>query len=94
MALIQTSQNETFHGLHCNPQCDHCSGTHGIGGYCNEHLPEVVLTMSMKVTIGGNDFFKTSCFGLPSVLFSYPDGEVVGAYNESSGEIQEIEFVE
>jgi hypothetical protein len=28
------------------------------------------------------------------VLFSYPTGETVGAYDEATGEIQEIEFDE
>ena len=50
------------------------------------------LTDSMKVTIGETDYFKTKAFGLPAVLFSYPTGETVGAYDEASGEIQEIEF--
>ena len=46
----------------------------------------------MKVTIGEKDYFKTPAFGLPAVLFSYPTGEPVGALDEATGEIQEIEF--
>ena len=57
-----------------------------------EEEDELELTDSMKVTIGETDYFKTKAFGLPAVLFSYPTGETVGAYDEASGEIQEIEF--
>ena len=57
-----------------------------------EEEDELELTESMKVTIGDTNYFKTTAFGLPAVLFSYPTGETVGAYDEASGEIQEIEF--
>ena len=57
-----------------------------------EEEDELELTQDMKTTIGGTDYFKTSAFGLPAVLFSYPSGETVGAYDEATGNIQEIEF--
>ena len=58
----------------------------------DEEEEELELTQEMKTTIGGTDYFKTPAFGLPAVLFSYPSGETVGAYDEATGEIQEIEF--
>jgi len=57
-----------------------------------EEEDELELTQDMKTTIGGTDYFKTPAFGLPAVLFSYPTGETVGAYDEATGQIQEIEF--
>ena len=57
-----------------------------------EEEDELELTQDMKTTIGGTDYFKTPAFGLQAVLFSYPSGETVGAYDEATGEIQEIEF--
>ena len=58
----------------------------------DEDEDELLLTPEMKVTIGDKDYFKTRAFGLPAVLFSYPTGEPVGALDEATGEIQEIEF--
>jgi len=58
----------------------------------DEEEEELELNQDMKTTIGGTDYFKTSAFGLPAVLFSYPSGETVGAYDEATGNIQEIEF--
>ena len=57
-----------------------------------EEEDELELIPEMKVTIGEKDYFKTPAFGLPAVLFSYPTGEPVGALDEATGEIQEIEF--
>ena len=57
-----------------------------------EEEDELELTQDMKTTIGGTDYFKTPAFGLQAVLFSYPSGDTVGAYDEATGEIQEIEF--
>jgi len=60
----------------------------------DEDEEELELNESMKVTIGSTEYFKTPAFGLAAVLFSYPTGETVGAYDEATGEIQEIEFDE
>ena len=58
----------------------------------DEEGDELELNETMKVEISGVSYFKTPAFGLPAVLFAYPTGETVGAYDEASGEIQEIEF--
>ena len=60
----------------------------------DEEEEEISLTSDLKVTISGIDYFKTPAYGLPAVLFHYPSGEPVGAYDEGSGEIQVIEFDE
>ena len=58
----------------------------------DEEGDELELNETMKVEISGVSYFKTPAFGLPAVLFAYPTGETVGAYDEATGEIQEIEF--
>ena len=55
---------------------------------------DVELDESKKVTIGEINYFKSPAYGLPAVLFSYPDGTVCGALDEETGEIQEIDFDE
>jgi len=58
----------------------------------DEEGDELELNETMKVEISGVSYFKTPAFGLSAVLFAYPTGETVGAYDEATGEIQEIEF--
>ena len=50
----------------------------------------VTLDDDMKVDIEGVCYFKTEYGGVENVLFSYPDGELVGALNEE-GEIVDLE---
>ena len=57
-----------------------------------EEDENVLLGDEMKVTIDENDYYKTTAFGLPAVLFTYPNGVVVGALDEATGEIQELDF--
>ena len=60
----------------------------------SEDEEELELNDTMKVEISGVSYFKTPAFGLPAVLFSYPTGETVGAYDEATGEIQELSIEE
>ena len=55
-----------------------------------------VLTLdpSMVITHDEVQYFKTSAFGYPSVLFSFPEGETVGVLDEATGEIQELSIEE
>ena len=44
-----------------------------------------------KVEIDGTEYYKTKAYGLSAVLFSM-EGECIGAYDETTGEIQELAF--
>ena len=59
-----------------------------------EEEDELELGEEMKVTIDEKDYFKAAAFGLPAVLFTYPGGDAVGALDEATGEIQELDFSE
>jgi hypothetical protein len=55
---------------------------------------EITLDESTpKVEIDGTEYYKTKAYGLPAVLFDM-EGECIGAYDESTGEIQELAFEE
>ena len=45
------------------------------------------------IKIDGSKYYMTSAYGLAAVLFD-EEGEVVGAYDESTGDIQELDFEE
>ena len=49
------------------------------------------LDAGMKVTVKEVDYYKTAAFGFEAVLFTFPDGDVVGSYHEETGDIVEIE---
>jgi hypothetical protein len=46
-----------------------------------------------KVEIDGTEYYKTKAYGLPAVLFDM-EGECIGAYDETTCEIQELSFEE
>ena len=48
------------------------------------------LDEEMKVQVDGVYYFKTTYGGIENMLFSYPEGEVVGQLNEE-GVIEEVE---
>ena len=55
---------------------------------------EITLDESTpKVEIDGTEYYKTKAYGLPAVLFDM-EGECIGAYDETTGEIQELAFEE
>ena len=57
-----------------------------------EDEEEITLDDSTpKVEIDGTEYYKTKAYGLPAVLFSM-EGECIGAYDETTGEIQELAF--
>ncbi len=57
-----------------------------------EDEEEITLDDSTpKVEIEGTEYYKTKAYGLPAVLFSM-EGECIGAYDETTGEIQELAF--
>ena len=59
-----------------------------------EDEEEITLDASTpKVEIDGTEYYKTKAYGLPAVLFSM-EGECIGAYDETTGEIQELAFEE
>ena len=59
-----------------------------------EDEEEITLDDSTpKVEIDGTEYYKTKAYGLPAVLFSM-EGECIGAYDETTGEIQELAFEE
>ena len=49
------------------------------------------LDEGMKVTIKEVDYYKTAAFGFEAVLFTFPDGDVVGSYHEETGDIVDID---
>ena len=57
-----------------------------------EDEEEITLDESTpKVEIDGTEYYKTKAYGLPAVLFTM-EGECIGAYDETTGEIQELAF--
>jgi len=57
-----------------------------------EDEEEITLDESTpKVEIDGTEYYKTKAYGLPAVLFTM-DGECIGAYDETTAEIQELAF--
>ena len=55
---------------------------------------EITLDESTpKVEIDGTEYYKTKAYGLPAVLFDM-EGECIGAYDETTCEIQELAFEE
>jgi len=57
-----------------------------------EDEEEITLDESTpKVEIDGTEYYKTKAYGLPAVLFTM-DGECIGAYDETTCEIQELAF--
>ena len=59
-----------------------------------EDEEEITLDESTpKVEIDGTEYYNTKAYGLPAVLFSM-EGECIGAYDETTGEIQELAFEE
>ena len=46
-----------------------------------------------KIEIEGTEYYVTKAYGFPQVLFD-GDGECIGAYDETTGEIQELSFEE
>ena len=57
-----------------------------------EEEESITLSEEMIMTIEEVKYFKTSAFGLKAVLFAHPGGGVVGALDEATGAIQEIDF--
>ena len=55
-----------------------------------EEEEELSLDDEMKVQVDGVYYFKTTYGGIENMLFSYPEGEVVGQLNEE-GVIEEVE---
>ena len=57
-----------------------------------EDEEEITLDESTpKVEIDGTEYYKTKAYGLPAVLFTM-EGECIGAYDETTCEIQELAF--
>ncbi len=57
-----------------------------------EDEEEITLDESTpKVEIDGTEYYKTKAYGLSAVLFTM-EGECIGAYDETTGEIQELAF--
>jgi len=57
-----------------------------------EDEEEITLDESTpKVEIEGTEYYKTKAYGLSAVLFTM-EGECIGAYDETTGEIQELAF--
>jgi hypothetical protein len=55
---------------------------------------DIVLDASTpKVEIDGTEYYVTKAYGFPAVLFDQ-EGECIGAYDETTGEIQELSFEE
>ena len=60
----------------------------------DEEEDEIVLDESTpKVEIEGTEYYMTKAYGLSAVLFDL-EGECIGAYDETTGEIQELSFEE
>jgi len=60
----------------------------------DEEEEDVVLDASTpKVEIDGTEYYVTKAYGFPAVLFD-EEGECIGAYDETTGEIQELSFEE
>ena len=59
-----------------------------------EDEDDIVLDASTpKVEIDGTEYYVTKAYGFPAVLFDQ-EGECIGAYDEITGEIQELSFEE
>jgi phage repressor protein C with HTH and peptisase S24 domain len=60
----------------------------------DEEEEDIVLDASTpKVEIDGTEYYVTKAYGFPAVLFD-EEGECIGAYDETTGEIQELSFEE
>jgi colicin import membrane protein len=60
----------------------------------DEEEEDIVLDASTpKVEIDGTEYYVTKAYGFPAVLFDQ-EGECIGAYDETTGEIQELSFEE
>ena len=57
-----------------------------------EEEEDIHLLPEMRVTIDEVEYYKTRAFGLDNFLFSYPSGDEVGVYNESTGTIEDVMF--
>jgi len=63
-------------------------------GEDDEEEEDIVLDASTpKVEIDGTEYYVTKAYGFPAVLFDQ-EGECIGAYDETTGEIQELSFEE
>ena len=59
-----------------------------------EDEDDIVLDESTpKIEIEGTEYYMTKAYGLSAVLFDL-EGECIGAYDETTGEIQELSFEE
>ena len=59
-----------------------------------EEEEDIVLDASTpKKEIDGTEYYVTKAYGFPAVLFD-EEGECIGAYDETTGEIQELSFEE
>ena len=59
-----------------------------------EDEDDIVLDESTpKIEIEGTEYYMTKAYGLSAVLFDQ-EGECIGAYDETTGEIQELSFEE
>ena len=60
----------------------------------DEEEEDIVLDASTpKVEIDGTEYYMTKAYGFSAVLFDQ-EGECIGAYDETTGEIQELSFEE
>ena len=60
----------------------------------DEEEEDIVLDESTpKKEIDGTEYYVTKAYGFPAVLFDQ-EGECIGAYDEATGEIQELTFEE
>jgi len=60
----------------------------------DEEEEDIVLDEATpKVEIDGTEYYVTKAYGFSAVLFDQ-EGECIGAYDETTGEIQELSFEE